>query len=277
MLVGILIIFTILFGVVFRVRDINLIYNEEFYYSEQTSEILTASKLKKNTSTFSVNRNSVDSNIEKAFPYARVSVNFSSMTSIKITLYNRTPLYYFVENEICYILDEDCKVLEVVSIQDYNDKNYQYILLTNVFSASENVLAGQFLDNKYTGVCNDLYKALYSNAMIDEENSEGEWEPKYLEREDMCDIITDIRFGTEYALHGKVDRLIMTTSYGVKLTIIEPQHNLDNKINHAFSALREIVESDRLNGTSLSQSGSINVNYAYDSNNRTITCDYRAD
>lgn len=273
-LVGILMLVTILFGVVFRVRDIDVVYSENFCYKTQINEITTASKIKKNSSMFSVNRDKITQNIENAFPYARASVNLSSMTSVKITLSNRVPMYYFVQEAVYYILDEDCKILEITTLSNLATK---YILLTNVFDATETTQAGQFLDNKYTKVCNDLYKALYSNAMIDVDNGEGVFEPKYLEREDMYKIVTSLKFSQVDELKGRVDKLTMTTSYGVSLTIIEPQKDLDYKINSAFSALRSLQAKDRDEGSTLSQSGSINVIYTYDDNNNaSIVCEYRA-
>lgn len=271
-------IVTILFGAVFRVRDIKLNYNAEFYYKDQVSDILSVSKLKKNISIFEINQDKIIKNIESNYPYARVEgVNLTSFTSVNIKLSNRAPLYYFTENEICYILDEDSKVLETVTTEEYNNKNYQFIDLKNVFSASENIQVGQFLDGKYSNILKDLYNSLYSNAMIEVDNGNGEFEAKYLEREDMLQIINDIQFIYEYELNGKVDKLVMNTSFGVKMSIIEPQKDLDNKINRAFSAFRALQAGDRENSTTLIQSGEINIDYSYDDNrNTTLICEYRA-
>ena len=278
-LVGIITIITMLFGVVFRVRDIKLTYNSEFYYKDQINDILSVSQLKKNTSIFDIKQAQIVKNIESNYPYARVEgVNLTSFTSVSIKLSNRSPLYYFVENEICYILDEDCKVLEIVSVQEYNNKNYKFIELNDVFSASQNIEVAQFINGKYSYVLNDLYVALYSNAMVDVDNGEGQFESKYLEREDMIDIIQSVAFSQDDEMCGKVDKLIMTTSYGVKLSIIEPQKDLDNKINRAFSAFRVLQSMDRQDGTTLIQSGKINIDYSYDENNNVkLICGYIAE
>ncbi len=276
-LVGIIMIITILFGAVFRVRDIKLNYSAEFYYKDQVDNILSVSELKKNTSIFDINQDEIIKNIESNYPYARVdSVNLTSFTSVDIKLSNREPLYYFAENEICYILDEDCKVLDIVSIQDYNDRNYNYIMLDGVFSASENINVAHFINGKYSTILGNLYKALYSNAMIEVDNGSGEFEAKYLEREDMLERIKDVRFNKEYELNGELDKLTITTSYGVKISIIEPQKDLDNKINRAFSAFRVLQARDRKDGSALIQSGEINVDYSYDENNNVkLICEYR--
>lgn len=275
---GIIMIVTILFGAVFRVRDIKLNYNAEFYYKDQVSDILSVSKLKKNISIFEINQDKIIKNIESNYPYARVEgINLTSFTSVNIKLSNRAPLYYFTENEICYILDEDSKVLETVTTEEYNNKNYQFIDLKNVFSASENIQVGQFLDGRYSNILKDLYNSLYSNAMIEVDNGNGEFEAKYLEREDMLQIINGIQFIQEYELNGKVDKLVINTSFGVKMSIIEPQKDLDNKINRAFSAFRALQAGDRENSTTLIQSGEINIDYSYDDNrNTTLICEYRA-
>ena len=56
-MVAIVAILTILFGFVFRVRNIQVSYSEEFKYSQQIDEILKVAKIDKNDSIFSVNRN----------------------------------------------------------------------------------------------------------------------------------------------------------------------------------------------------------------------------
>ena len=280
-LVGIAMIFTILFGVVFRVRDISVRYEDDFCYKTQINEILSSSKLKKNTSIFSIDHKQIKHNIELNYPYAKAEVNISSFTSVKITLTNREPLYYIAQNERCFILDEQCKILEVISVQDYNAKGYKYILLDNVFNVSEDAFAGQFLSGKYVNLCNNLYNSLYSNAVLnigEDVDNDGELDEKYLDRADMCDILTSIKFVQESELYGKVDKLVMTTSYGVKLTIIEPQKGLDNKVNMAFSALRQLIKNDKQNSTTLSTSGTINVDYRYDESGvASLICEYRND
>ena len=124
-LLGLIATLTILFGMVFRVKNIDFVYGDNFYYKQQISDILKSSKLNKNDSIFSVKHNKIINNIELEYPYARVEgVNIKSFTNITIKLSNRIPLYYFVENEQCFILDEDCKVLEKISVQNFNINNF---------------------------------------------------------------------------------------------------------------------------------------------------------
>ena len=273
-IVGLIAILTILFGVVFRVRKIDVVYGDDFCYSAQIDDILTASKLRKNKSIFSVERDIVATNIEPAYPYARVEgVNVTSFTSVKIKLSNREPLYYVVEEAVYYILDEDCKVLEITNDSALATK---YILLTDVFSVSESTKVGQFLSNKYTSVCKGLYNALYSNAVLnigEDTDNDGEADKKYLDRNDMCEIISSIKFTQVDELNGRVDKLVMSTSYGTSISIIEPKKELDLKINMAFSALRVLIER----GNNEQASGTIQVRYSYDENNvNSIKCEYIA-
>ena len=86
-IVVILMTLTILFGVVFRVRDIDIKYGEEFYYKSQTNEILQTSKLKKNTSIFHINKDNISNNIESTYPYARVKVNINGFSSMCFTMW----------------------------------------------------------------------------------------------------------------------------------------------------------------------------------------------
>ena len=278
-IVTIISVFAILFGVVFRVRKIDLDYDQDFLYKAQINDILNEGKIKKNTSIFKVNRSEIASNIESAYPYARVKVNISGLTEVKITLSNRAPLYYFVQEGVYYILDEDCKILEI-STESQDAQGY--ILLTDVFSVSDTTTVGQFLTNKYTSACAQLYKSIYSNAMLNlgnDSDSDGVADNQYLSREDMCNVLTNIKFDKVSELSGQVDRVLITTSYGTKLTIVEPQQNLDLKVNMAFSALRQLILNDEANATDFATKGSINVIYDYGENNNlapTPICEYRA-
>ena len=267
-LLGLIALFTILFGVVFRVRKIEFSYGDDFCYKTQIDDIASCSGLKKGGMIFSLDRDKVEKNIEKNFPFARVeNVSIKSLTKVEIKLSSRSPLYYQAENEKYYILDEDCKVLNIVT--DATQIS-QYILLNQVFSFGDDVEVGDFVKTSRSSVCTSLYNSLYSNAML---NIGGE--DKYLEREDMCNIIKIIRFGQVTELNGKVDNIYLTTSYGCTISITEPSVNLDLKINMAFSALRKIIEQDAENGTNLQASGTIVVRYGYDTNeNITLKCEY---
>ena len=275
-LVAIMMAITILFGVVFRVRQITFVYDDDFVYKNQVQDILTSSQLTKNISIFELERDRIEQNIEANYPYVKARVNLSSLTSVKITLSNRTPLYYFVQDNIYYILDEDCKVLNVST--DLDDTS-SCILLNNVFNATESTTAGQFLTNKYSNICTDLYKQIYSNAVLnigEDIDEDGELDEKYLDRQDMVEIIKNIQFAKVVDLSGKLDKLVMTTSYGINITVIDPQVNLGHKINSVFSALRTIIKNDKLNETDFATKGSINVVYTYDANQKQTTiCEYR--
>lgn len=269
-LLGIVLLFTILFGAVFRVRNIKFSYNEEFCYSAQIDEIGASSGLKKGKSIFSVDREQVTGNIEKSYPYARAEVHLTSFTSVKISLSNRTPLYYQIDNEKYYILDEDCKVLEIVTDKSKAEK---YILLNQVFNLGENIEVGDFITEARAKVCSSLYNSLYAYAVL-----KIDGEDKYLDRQDMTEIIQSIKFGQVSELNGRVDTICLKTSYGCAIEITEPSVNLDLKINMAFSALKEIIAQDEENGTNKQASGTIFVRYSYDDNNQaSLKCEYRAD
>ena len=84
--------------------NINLICDDGFYYHDQLDDILSISQLKKNTSIFALDNDKMIKNIEQNYPYARVNgITLTSFTSVDIKLSNRIAIYYFTENEICYI------------------------------------------------------------------------------------------------------------------------------------------------------------------------------
>ena len=264
-LVGIMMIFTILFGVVFCAWNIDLVYQDDFVYKNQTSEILTASKLKKGSSIFAIDRAEIANNIETSYPNLRASVNLTGLNRVKITLSNRTPLYYFVQDAVYYILDEDCKILDITTNSSVADK---YIKLENNFSATENTIAGQFVGGKYSAVCTELFKAMYM-FLGEDANNDGVLDSDTITRDDMRDVIESVKFSKAIDLHGEVDKITLQTTYGVKINIIQPEVNLGLKANKAFSALRTLSSANRA-------SGNINVIYDYDQdNNQSIVCEYR--
>ncbi|MBO5909921.1 MAG: hypothetical protein J6Q15_00275, partial [Clostridia bacterium] len=149
-------------------------------------------------------------------------------------------------------------------------------LLNNVFDVSESTVPGLFLNNNYTKVCLNLYKSLYSYIGEDADN-DGVLDNSSITREDIWTVIRSIKFERVNELVGKVDKLTMTTSYGVSITVIEPQKQLDTKINMALSAFRTLQQKDGRDGTNLTQSGSINVIYTYDNDdNQNLICEYKS-
>ena len=264
-LVGIMMIFTILFGVVFCAWNISLEYQGDSGYENQTAEILAASKLKKGTSVFGIDRTEIENNIETAYPGLKAKVNLTGFNSVRITISNRTPLYYFVQEGVYYVLDEDCKVLDITNDSFVVDK---YIKLENNFSASESLAAGQFIGGKYAGICTNLFKAMYM-YLGEDINNDGILDNETITRDDMRSMIASVKFGKDYDLYGEVDQITLTTTYGVKINIIQPQLDLGLKANKAFSAFRQLTSRDKT-------SGNINITYVYDQgNNQSIVCEYR--
>lgn len=279
-ILGILVVITILFGAVFRVRKVKVNFTQDFYYKAQINEIISASNIKKGEGIFSVDTTKAKENIEKEFPYARVDgVNLTSFISVTISLSTRQPLYYAVQEGIYYILDEDCKVLDIINDREEAEK---YIWLENAFEIGQDVEVGDFLNGNNSSACTKLYLALYSNATLKlrDVDNDGILDEHYLEREDMLNVLDSVEFATpiDDLTYGKIDKIILTTSsnYGVKIEITDTSRQLDLKVNMAFSALRKLIEEDEKNGTQLAKTGSIIVRYSYDENNAiSLACEYR--
>lgn len=278
-LLSIIALVAILFGFVFRVRNINVVCADDFKYKEQINLLIKDSKIKKGSAIFALDKQQAINNIESNYPYAKVeNISISSFVSVKINLSNRQPMYCVAEEDKYYILDEECKVLDITSD---NTIASNYILLNSVINIGQEVVVGQFVENKYTSTCKNLYYALYSSAVLNiGEDNDGDGNPdaKYLEREDMCNVISSISFTTIDELDGKTTKLIINTNptdYGVKIEITNPSENLDLKINMAFSAFRELIERDKQDGSTLANSGTICVRYSYDENNNvSLKCEY---
>ncbi len=254
----------IMFGLVFRVRSISVSVSDNFMYAGQTEAIIDLTGIEKGDSVFGFNRDKIKSKVERAYPYAKLkSINVIGFSKVRINMINREGFYYVNENDKYYIVDEDCKVLEVVTDSSIASN---YINATEVFNVGQEVEAGDFLNNDYSKICTELYKALYTDAMLnigEDKNADGVLDEKYLDRQDMLDIITQIKFNTLYDLDGEVSELEINTSsenYGVTIKIVAPNKKLDKKINMAFSALRVLIENDKKDGTNLAKTNVIYIN-----------------
>lgn len=264
---------TIMFGAVFRVRTIEVNMPKQFMYAEQSSAIIDLTGIEKGDSVFGFNRDKIKARFEKEYPYAKLkSISVVGFSKVRINLCNREGFYYVNENDKYYIIDEDCKVLDVVAD---NAVASMYINASEVFNLGQEVEAGDFVKNEYSDVCTHLYKSLYTNAVLnigEDADDDGVLDEKHLDRQDMLNVITQIKFNILPDLSGEVSELVINTNtdtYGVTIKIVAPNKKLDKKINMAFSALRELV----IRGNNEEKIGVIYIN----DNNGKITNSYQVD
>ena len=138
---ALLLTIVILFSFVF------CLYGEEVSFSEDldlnAQEIIDAGGLKHGTPIFAINKDSAKANIEKAYPNVEVvSINTTSLRSIKYTIKKRVPIYYIETNEMSFILDKDLKILSLDETEPTN-------LIKLELEMPNNAKAGEFVLKQY--------------------------------------------------------------------------------------------------------------------------------
>ncbi len=223
-LIFIIALASVLFGAVFRVRKQSLVaVGEDVQYCEELkTEILSSSGIKNGQSIFMINKDLAISNIEKAYPYIKViQVRTTSFIEIEFHVRKRFETYYSEVNSKYYILDEELKVLKIQSVGEVEKPNLSEFDSSKL-GIDSNTKVGDIVSTKYyQQIANDLYGALYSNALLD--------------RDKISSKITSISFDEGFTLYGSYTRLILQTTTGVKMDICKPETNLNNKINICFS------------------------------------------
>ena len=271
-LIAIVLILAILFGAVFRVRQQVVVFSNDYdWLASSESRIVTASGLKNGTSIFGVDKEKITQNIEATYPYVRVTqIRIKNATTIEYRINRRFETFYVADSGKFYVLDEYLKVLDILPNENRSDEPTNLIKInstelgitgnTQVCDFIGNDFYQNVIKNTYISMCKTVYKMdEEGNVVMDEHNY-----PIYLERADVCNLITDISFGIDHTLSSTYERLILTTKYGVKIDIGKPQTDLQDKINACFATI-PVLEKDKYANTTIYK-GTIQYNYDKDAN-----------
>ncbi len=235
---AILAIVLILFCAVFRVRyqTIDFVGERVVTNTITNKEIKSSANIKNGSSIFLIDKDSATNNIESTYPYLKViQIKTKSVITIQFRLRERVPMYYAEFNANYYIMDEDLKVLDISTTQPTMTR-----LNIDSLDIDSDTKAGDFVGSKYEQqVMSSLFIAMYNVAKINDE---------YLDRDDIKTFMLDISFDKGYTLSKSYNRLIVTTSYGVKLDIAEPNKDLEHKVNVLMSAFNELTDTQKSSG-----------------------------
>lgn len=237
-LTGALAILLILFGAVFCVRNQRVDFvGDRSTLTVTDSEIINTAKVKKGGSIFAIDKDEATDNIERAYPYLKViQIKTTSPITIEFRVRARIAMFYAQYNTNYLLLDEDLKVLEIVTEAPQLTK-----LNINTLGITESTVAGEFLGNSNQRyVMYNLFTSMYNVGRLNDEP---------MDREDISLFMTEISFDTGYTLTKSYDRLIIKTSLGVTLDIAEPTINLEHKVNILMSTIDELSVEQKSSGT----------------------------
>jgi len=235
---GLLAVLLILFGAVFCVRNQRVSFvGDRSSITVTDSEIINTAKIKKGSPIFAIDKNEATKNIESAYPYLKViQVKTASPITIEFRVRARVAMYYTQYNTNYLLLDEDLKVLQIVTDVPQLTK-----LNINTLGITESTVAGDFVGNaNQHNIIYNLFTSMYNVGMLDDAP---------MDREDISSFMTEISFDTGYTLTKSYDRLIIKTSLGVTLDIAEPTDNLEYKVNVLMSAIDELSAEQKSSGT----------------------------
>ncbi len=294
-LLAIIITLAVLFGAVFCLKHQNVVFVSDedkaeilLQYNEITNEetiaqdIIKTAKLKANQSIFKQNIALATQNIEKAYPYIKVSkITAVSINTFEIRLKARYEMfcYKLAENKFL-VLDEDLKVLKIEDTQKEglifikSEKVKETLNKDNLFNVeeisknflnvSDSVEEGDFVGTEYyQNIFSNLYASIYKTVKLKDE----EGNLNYVERGDIKNLIESVEFKLGYSY----ERMVLTLNYSCQnesynfvLDIVKPNENLEHKINLCFSSLPTLIENGKQSGT---------LRYYYNENHEEV-CEF---
>ena len=257
----------ILFGAVFCLRTQTVTILGDSAIALTKEDIVSSAGLKNGQSIFMIDKDEAINKIEATYPYVKVvQIKTTSVTEIDIRIRARHDMCYTKYNNNYYIMDEEFKVLNVIEANAEDEENNE---LTNLIHIEEGVLnvnsstmICDFVGTEYQkSVMYELYTSMITTVTKTEGYGENTKEV-YLSRLDVCDLLEDIQF-EEYETFNKI---IITTKYGVKLDIENPNEDLQNKINICFSTIKSLIEE----GKDREKSGTIRIYYDLENNQKCV-------
>ena len=252
---SVLALILILFGAVFCLykQDVVFIGERTLNTTEiSNQDIIESAGFKKGRPIFSLDKETASNNIERDYPYLKViQINTVSAIRIEIDVRERYEMYYTYSDSTkkYYVLDEELKVLRSTDVEPNDITKLESTILgedtIDILGITSNTVVGDFLSNEnYRSITYELFVSIYNTVMIDDGGND-----RYVDREDIKSLITNLQFAKGYTLHEEYDRVIMQISNGFTIDIAKPQDNLEYKVNICFSAMDTLIENGESSGT----------------------------
>ena len=254
----IIVLNTILFSAVFRLRKQTIVKSGDVTYSSE--EIVKAAELKRGQSIFLIDKETAINKIEAKFADIKVvQIKTTSLTEIEIKVRKRYETYYIKNLGSYYLLDQDLKVLRIVpdteTEQIANIENLVQIKTKlNVLDINTKIADFVGTENEQNMSYN-LFSSVYTTQMPDKETGAA----AYVK---FATIIDEISFAKGYTASGQsYDRLIVKTKQGMSFDIGQATKELERKINLCFTAMNSDEIADKTKGI---------ITISYDENGKEI-------
>lgn len=228
-LLSILALIIVLFGAVFRLRNVSVEVLPGANITVTNDKIVESANLKKGKSIFMLDKQSAINNIEQTYAEIKVvQIKTTNLMSVKIIVRERKEMFYAEHNSAYYCLDEDLKVLRLTEVEPTN-----LIKITTDIGITRNTKKCDFMSQDYAKITYNMFVGMYTNVKV---------EGRYAERDDMCNLVESIEIKTAHALtedgNGGFEytNLILKTRAGVVMQIANPNTDLGRKINICFAA-----------------------------------------
>lgn len=228
-LLSIVALMAILFGAVFRLRNVSVEVQPGANITVTNDKIVESANLKKGKSIFMLDKQSAINNIEQTYAEIKVvQIKTTNLMSVKILVRERKEMFYAEHNSVYYCLDEDLKVLRLTEVEPTN-----LIKITTDIGITSNTKKCDFMSQDYAKITYNMFVGMYTNVKV---------EGRYAERDDMCNLVESIEIKTAHALtedgNGGFEytNLILKTRAGVVMQIANPNTDLGRKINICFAA-----------------------------------------
>lgn len=228
-LLSIVALMAILFGAVFRLRNVSVEVQPGANITVTNDKIVESANLKKGKSIFMLDKQSAINNIEQTYAEIKVvQIKTTNLMSVKIVVRERKEMFYAEHNSAYYCLDEDLKVLRLTEVEPTN-----LIKITTDIGITSNTTKCDFMSQDYAKITYNMFVGMYTNVKV---------EGRYAERDDMCNLVESIEIKTAHALtedgNGGFEytNLILKTRAGVVMQIANPNTDLGRKINICFAA-----------------------------------------
>lgn len=257
----ILTLIAVLFGFVFCVRTQSVKIVDKSILLVDNNEIIKTADIESGTSIFLIDKQQAINNIEAKYPHIKVvQIKTTGLTTIEICVRARFEMYYAEANGNYYLLDEDLKVLNIIEKTDtsFNSNNLIKIQTDDIDIPETTKLCDFVGTDHQRYVAYELFVSMYTTVCKQDGGNKV-----YFTRDDIRATLEEIDF--EY--HTSYSRLIISTSYGVKLDIENPENNTQEKINICFSTIDQFVKE----GNNKEKSGTIKIFF---DGNKEMKCVY---
>ena len=241
-LLSILALILVLFGAVFRLRqiDVEISLQEGSAVAVTKEDILTASKLKRGGSIFMVDKQTAIDNIEQTYSEIKVvQIETVNVVKVKIVVRERVEMFYAEYQNTFYCMDEDLKVMRIFAKTSESEPTNLIKIETDI-GITSNTKTCDFMNKTYAAISYDWFVAMYTNVKVSN---------RYVERADICSLVASISFEKAYALTDEGENAVQYTKLvlktrslnegaagGIVMEIANPETGLDRKVNMCFAA-----------------------------------------